>query len=460
MGPKTRQLAFDWEAAGEARPQPSQGSSPSSASATGPTRAHSLMEAVVAAPNMRRALRRVRANQGSPGSDGMTVQELPEYLKAAWPQIRQELLEGTYQPQPVRRVEIPKPSGGKRPLGIPTALDRLIQQAILQVLDPLYDPTFSPHAYGFRPGKSAHQALEQAREYVAAGKEWVVDLDLEQFFDRVNHDLLLGRLARRVGDRRLLRLIRRYLEAGVMLQGVVVERTEGTPQGGPLSPLLANILLDELDRELTQRGHSFCRYADDCNIYVRSPRAGARVMASVTRFLERKLRLKVNAAKSAVARPVERKFLGYRIWGNGVNARLDIAPATLERFKQSVRRLTRRNRGKRLADILADLRTYTDGWLAYYWRAPTPWVLGELDGWIRRRLRCYQWKQWPKPRTRWRALRQAGVDAQYLRTLAYRQYGPWRMAKTRAMSRALPNAVLKSMGFHSLQERYGALVSR
>jgi len=460
MGQKTRQLAFDWEAAGEARPRPSQGGSPPSASAHLETLAQSLMEAVVAAPNMRRALRRVRANKGSPGVDGMTVEELPEFLMAAWPRIRQELLDGTYQPQPVRRVEIPKPDGGKRQLGIPTVLDRLIQQATLQVLDPLYDPTFSPHSYGFRSGKNAHQALAQAREYVAAGREWVVDLDLEKFFDRVNHDLLMGRLAKGIGDKRLLGLLRRYLEAGVLLEGVVREREEGTPQGGPLSPLLANILLDELDRELTRRGHCFCRYADDCNIYVRSQRAGERVMASVTAFLERKLRLKVNRDKSAVARPVERKFLGYRLWGNGARVRLDIAPPTLKRFKQTVRRITRRSRGKRLTDVLAELHTYTDGWVAYYWRAPTPWVLRDLDGWIRRRLRCYQWKQWPRPRTRWRALRQAGVEARYIRRLAYRQYGPWRMAKTPAMNQVLPNAMLKAKGFHSLQERYHALASR
>jgi group II intron reverse transcriptase/maturase len=418
------------------------------------------MEAVVAAPNMRRALKRVRANQGSAGVDAMSVEELPAYLEQAWPRIRQELLGGTYRPEAVRRVEIPKPDGGVRQLGIPTVLDRLIQQAVLQVLDPLYDPTFSPYSYGFRPGKSAHQALEQAREYVSAGKEWVVDIDLEKFFDRVNHDLLMGRLARRIADKRLLRLIRRYLEAGVMLNGVVVEREEGTPQGGPLSPLLANILLDELDQELTRRGHAFCRYADDCNIYVSSQRAGERGMRTVTAFLERKLRLKVNREKSAVARPAERKFLGYRIWGNGEKARLHIAPKSLERFKQTVRRLTQRNRGKRLTDVLEELRRYTDGWLAYYHRASNSGDLRDLDGWIRRRLRCYQWKQWPRPRTRWRALRQAGVEERYIRTLAYRKYGPWRMANTTAMQRVLSSATLRGMGCHGLLERYRALASR
>jgi RNA-directed DNA polymerase len=408
MRQNPRQLAFDWGEAGEAQPGPSEGSSPSPAPDRPGTLAHGLMEAIVDAENMRRALKRVRANKGSPGGDGMTVQQLPEFLKSQWPRIRQELLEGSYQPQPVRRVEIPKPDGGKRSLGIPTALDRLIQQAILQVLDRLYDATFSPHSYGFRPGKSAHQALEQARDYVASGKEWVVDLDLEKFFDRVNHDLLMGRLAQKIGDKRLLRLIRRYLEAGVMLNGVVIEREEGTPQGGPLSPLLANILLDELDRELTRRGHSFCRYADDCNIYVQSQRAGERVMASVTRFLEQKLRLQVNREKSGVARPSQRKFLGYRILGTK-KARLGIAPKSLKRAKDTIRRITKRNRGVSLGRVLEELRTFTEGWVAYFWRARTPSVFRAVDEWIRRRLRCYQWKQWKTPRHRARELRKAGV---------------------------------------------------
>jgi RNA-directed DNA polymerase len=333
MRQNTRQLAFDWGEAGEAQPGPSGGSPPSPALNPMGTLAQSLLEAVVAADNMRQALKRVRANKGSPGTDGMTVQQLPAFLQAHWPRLKQELLDGTYRPQPVKRVEIPKPDGGVRQLGIPTVVDRLIQQAILQVLDRLYDPAFSSHSYGFRPGKSAYQALEAAREYVASGKEWVVDLDLEKFFDRVNHDLLMGRLAKRIGDKRLLRLLRRYLEAGVMINGVVVEREEGTPQGGPLSPLLANILLDELDRELERRGHCFCRYADDCNIYVQSQRGGERVMASVTRFLETKLRLKVNRDKSAVARPSQRKFLGYRILGRAEKARLGIAPKSVRRAK-------------------------------------------------------------------------------------------------------------------------------
>jgi RNA-directed DNA polymerase len=414
------------------------------------------MEQVVAADNMRRALKRVRANQGNPGVDGMTVRQLPEFLKQAWPSIRQALLEGAYQPQPVKRVEIPKPDGGVRQLGIPTVVDRLIQQALLQVLDPHYDPNFSPNSYGFRPGKSAHQALAAARSSVASGKAWVVDLDLEKFFDRVNHDVLMGRLAQRIGDRRLLRLIRRYLKAGVMLNGVVVEREEGTPQGGPLSPLLANILLDELDKELEKRGHCFCRYADDCNIYVQSQRAGERVMASVVRFLEQKLRLKVNRAKSAVARPSERKFLGFRFLGTE-KARLSIHPRSLKRAKDTIRRITKRNRGVSLGRMLEELGTFTNGWVGYFWVAHTPSVFAELDQWIRRRLRCYQWKLWKKPRNRIRQLRKAGVGPWLAAGVAYDGPGYWRVAGCPAMSRALPNRKLRDLGFHSLRERYELL---
>ena len=304
------QLACDWGAVGEARPQPIGESDAGAAPIRPGALAQTLMEEVVDAANLRQALKRVRSNKGSPGVDGMTTQELPAYLRAAWPRLREELLAGTYRPQPVKRVEIPQPGGGVRAVGIPTGVDRCIQQAILQVLSPVDDPTFSPSSYGFRPGKSAHQALEAGRAHVASGRTWVVDLDLEQFFDRVNHDVLRGRLARRIGDPRVLRVIRRYLEVGVLADGVVIERDEGTPQGGPLSPWLANILLDELDRALERRGHAFCRYADDVQIYVRSQRAGERVLASVARFLERTLRLQVNHAKSAVAWARERTFLG------------------------------------------------------------------------------------------------------------------------------------------------------
>jgi RNA-directed DNA polymerase len=458
MRQNPRQLAFDWGEAGEAQSVPSEGSPPPPAPDRAGTLAHGLMEAVVDADNMRQALKRVRANKGSPGIDGMTVQQLPAFLKGEWPRLKQALLAGTYQPEPVRRVEIPKPDGGVRQLGIPTALDRLIQQAILQVLDPLYNPTFSRFSYGFRVGKSAHEALAQARRHVASGKGWMVDLDLEKFFDRVNHDLLMGRLAQRIGDKRLLRLIRRYLEAGVLLNGVVIEREEGTPQGGPLSPLLSNVLLDELDRELERRGHCFCRYADDCNIYVRSQRAGERVLVSITGFLETKLRLKVNREKSAVARPSQRKFLGYRVLG-GAKARLSIAPQSLKRAKETIRRITKRNRGVSLARVLVELRTFTDGWVAYFWRARTPSVFRALDEWIRRRLRCYQWKLWKKPRRRARELRKAGVGPWLAYGVAFDGPGPWRVAGCPAMSRALTNAKLTQFGYHSLHERYQALAS-
>jgi RNA-directed DNA polymerase len=451
------QLAFAWGEAGEAQPGPSKGPTPTAAPERAGALTH-LMEQVVAAENMRRALKRVRANKGSPGVDGMTVQQLPEHLMTAWSGIRQTLLEGTYQPQPVKRVEIPKPDGGKRQLGIPTVVDRLIQQAILQILEPHYDPGFSPHSYGFRPGKSAHQALSRAQVHVASGKHWVVDLDLEKFFDRVNHDVLMGRLARKIGDRRVLRLIRRYLEAGILLNGVVVEREEGTPQGGPLSPLLSNILLDELDKELEKRGHSFCRYADDCNIYVQSRRAGERVMASVIRFLETRLRLRVNRAKSAVARPTERKFLGFRILGTE-KARLSIHPKSLKRAKDTIRRITKRNRGVSLARVLEQLRTFTNGWVGYFWVAHTPSVFQELDAWTRRRLRCYQWKLWKKPRHRLRQLQKAGIGPWLAAGVAYDGPGYWRVAGCPAMSRALPNAKLAELGFHSLHERYDALVT-
>ncbi len=460
MRQKTGQLAFDWEEAGEARPKPGQGSNRSSAPTREGTLAQGLMEAVVAADNMRQALKRVRGNKGSPGVDGMTVDAVVDYLKREWPRIRQELLEGSYQPQAVRRVEIPKAGGGKRQLGIPTAVDRVIQQAILQVLTPIYDPTFSPNSYGFRPGRSAHQALEAAREHVASGRGWVVDLDLEKFFDRVNHDVLMGRLAQQIGDKRLLRLIRRYLEAGVMLNGVVVEREEGTPQGGPLSPLLANALLDELDKELERRGHRFCRYADDCNIYVQSRRAGERVMASVTQFLERKLRLKVNRDKSAVAEPVTRKFLGFRIRGSGEKARLSVAPQSREKAEHTIREITARNRGKSIGSVLEELRTYTDGWVAYYWKAGTPTVFERMDRWIRRRLRCYLWKQWRTARNRARNLIRRGVAADLAWRLGYSRRGPWAASGWPALWKAITKAKLTAMGYHSPYDRYLTLASK
>jgi RNA-directed DNA polymerase len=450
----TVQLAFAWGAAGEAQSDPGGESPPGPAPTRAGALAQTLMEEVVEGANLRRALKRVRSNKGSPGMDGMTTQELSAYLREEWPRLKAELLGGTYRPQPVKRVEIPKPGGGVRALGIPTVVDRFIQQALLQVLSPVYEPTFSPSSYGFRPGKSAHQALEAGRQHVADGRTWVVDLDLEKFFDRVNHDVLLGRLAKRIGDPRVLRVIRRYLEAGVLADGVVIERHEGTPQGGPLSPLLANILLDELDRRLERRGHAFCRYADDIQIYVRSQRAGERVLAAVTRFLERTLRLPVNRAKSAVAWTRDRTFLGYRLRGKK-RPYLAVAPESVTRAKKTIRRITKRNRGVSFARVLTELRTFTDGWVGYFWRAQTPSLFKALDQWIRRRLRCYQWKLWKTPKRRLHALRAVTPPGSRPVTGG----GPWRAAGSVAVKHTLSNQTLRRLGFHSLHERYLALAA-
>jgi len=364
-----------------------------------PAPAEQVMEAVCERANCLRALKRVKANQGSPGIDGMTVGELPGYLKQHWPAIREQLLSGSYEPQPVRRVEIPKPDGGVRKLGIPTVLDRLIQQAVMQVLQRQWDATFSEHSYGFRPKRSAHQAVARAQQYVRAGHRWVVDLDLEKFFDRVNHDRLMSAVARRVRDKRLLKLIRAFLTAGVLEGGLVSPVEEGTPQGGPLSPLLSNLVLDELDRELERRGHCFARYADDCNIYVGSARAGQRVKASVTHFITRRLKLRVNEAKSAVARPGERKFLGFSI-GSGKQAQRRIAPKALRRFQLKVKQLTGRSRGVSVERTVKELSSYLRGWRSYFGFCETPSVLQGLDRWIRRRLRSLIWKQ-RKRRSSW-----------------------------------------------------------
>jgi RNA-directed DNA polymerase len=461
MRQQPRQLAFDWGETGEARPDPVEESPPEPAPDRPGTLVQTVMEEVVEAANLRRALKRVRSNKGSPGMDGMTIRELPAYLREVWPRLREELLAGTYRPQPVKRVEIPKPGGGVRALGIPTVVDRFIQQAILQVLTPVYDPTFSRSSYGFRPGKGAHQALEAGRQHVASGRIWVVDLDLEKFFDRVNHDVLLGRLAQRIGDPRVLRVIRRYLEAGVLADGVVIERHEGTPQGGPASPLLANILLDELDRELERRGHAFCRYADDVQIYVRSQRAGERVLASVARFLERRLRLTVNHAKSAVARSGERAFLGYRIRGR-TRAHLGIAPEGVKRAKATMRRITKRNRGVSFRRVVTELGAFTDGWVGYFWRARTPSTFEKLDQWIRWRLRCYLWKQWKTPQRRahaLRTLRPTRGSPQEPGLPPGTGGGPWRAAGSPALKQALSNDTLRHLGFHSLHERYLALAA-
>jgi RNA-directed DNA polymerase len=369
-----------------------------------------LMEELVERQNVLAALRRVRRNKGSPGIDGMTVDELVPHLVGNWPEIRARLLEGTYEPNAVKKVEIPKPGGGTRMLGIPTALDRLVQQCILQVLQPRFDPTFSESSYGFRPKRRAHDAVCAAQRYIQGGRRWVVDVDLEKFFDRVNHDVLMGRLEKRIADKRLLGLIRRFLTAGMMADGVVMERHEGTPQGGPLSPLLANVLLDEVDKELEERGHVFARYADDCNVYVRSKRAGEDVM-ELLRQLFTGLRLKVNEKKSAVARPWDRKFLGYSFWvAPGKEVRRRAASKSLEKMKEKVRELTDRNGGRAIEEVIADLAAYLRGWRAYFQLAQTPKIFGELEEWTRHRLRVIHLKHWKRGRTTYQALRRLGAS--------------------------------------------------
>jgi RNA-directed DNA polymerase len=448
MRQKTQlELAFPSTAAGEARSGEAAGTEAHAASAAteslavrGPS-----MEAIVERDNLRKALAQVRRNKGAPGIDGMTVDDLAAYLKDHWPAIKAQLLEGTYQPVPVRRVEIPKASGGMRPLGIPTVLDRLIQQAAMQVLQADWDPTFSEHSHGFRPGRSAQGAVRAAQDYLAAGDRYVVDLDLEKFFDRVNHDILMGLVAKRVHDRRLLRLIRGFLTAGVLAGGLVGPTDEGTPQGGPLSPLLSNLMLDVLDRELERRGHRFARYADDCNIYVRSRRAGERVMASVEQFLARCLKLKINAAKSAVDLPSRRKFLGFSFTG-GKEPRRRIAPQALARFKSRVRVLTRRTRGASLAQTIEELSRYLVGWRGYFGFCQTPSVLRGLDQWVRRRLRAIAWKQWRRGRTRFAELRRRGVGTDLAAQTAGSPHGPWRLSNSPALTIAIPNAFLDTLG--------------
>ena len=408
-----------------------------------------LMEEVCERKNCEQALARVKSNKGSAGIDGMTVEELPAYLKKHWPTIREQLLSGTYKPQPVKRVEIPKPDGGMRQLGIPTVLDRFIQQAVMQVMQGRWDPTFSEHSYGFRPGRSAHQAVTKAQQYIAAGYGWVVDLDLEKFFDRVNHDKLMAKLAQRISDKRLLKLIRAFLRAGVMEGGLVSPVDEGTPQGGPLSPLLSNIVLDELDRELERRGHRFVRYADDSNIYVRSQRAGERVMKSVSEFITRKLKLKVNEQKSAVSQPSKRKFLGFSFtWQREPKRR--IAPKAIARFKQRVRELTRRTRGIRVETMVAQLSRYLTGWRGYFRFCQTPTVLRRLEEWTRRRLRSVIWKQWKQSRVRFAELTKRGVGKDLAAQTAGSAHGPWRLSNSPALTIALPNAYFVSLGLTPL----------
>jgi RNA-directed DNA polymerase len=413
-----------------------------------PAMTEQLMEEVCDRENLQRAWKRVQGNQGSPGVDGMTVDAAKDYLREHWPSIRSQLLDGTYQPQPVKRVEIPKPDGGIRKLGVPCVVDRLIQQAVLQVLQEQWDPTFSEHSYGFRPGRSAHQAVAQAQRYVAEGYNVVVDLDLEKFFDRVNHDCLMARAAARVSDKRVLKLIRAFLTAGVMEDGLVVPVDEGTPQGGPLSPLLSNLMLDDLDKELTRRGLRFCRYADDCNIYVRSQRAGERVMASVSRFLTTKLRLTVNETKSAVARPEERKFLGFSISNDGSERR--IAPKALDTFKTRVRETTGRTRGLSLTQIIEELSPYLLGWRGYFGFCQTPRVLANLEAWTRRRLRSYLWRQWGNGHNRFNELRRRGVSQFRAAVAAGSPTGFWRMSGHPAVQAALRNHYFDSIGLPRL----------
>jgi len=416
-----------------------------------PASTNRLMEEVCERENLKEALRRVRANKGSAGVDGMTVGGITDYLKQHWPAIREQLLNGTYEPRPVRRVEIPKPDGGVRKLGIPTVLDRLIQQAVMQVLQRRWDRTFSESSYGFRPGRSAQQAVAKAQQYIAEGHSWCVDLDLEKFFDRVNHDKLMGQIAKRVGDKRLLKLIRAFLNAGVMENGLVSPSVEGTPQGGPLSPLLSNLVLDELDRELERRGHRFVRYADDCNIYVRSERAGQRVMESITQFITQKLRLKVNEAKSAVARPQERKFLGFS-FSAGPEVKRVIAPKALDRFKRRIREITRRAKGVSMKTTIEELAPYMRGWRGYFGFCETPEVLIGLTRWVRLRLRAAMWRQWKTQRRRREALMELGVRSRLASNTAGSGLGPWYLAKAKALSVGLSNAYFKSLVLPSLFE--------
>ncbi len=408
-----------------------------------------LMDVVCERGNLMLAYQRVVENKGAAGVDGIGCAEFKDHLKQHWPTIRARLLAGSYIPSPVRRVDIPKPQGGVRTLGIPTLTDRLIQQALHQVLSPIFEADFSESSYGFRPGRNAHQAVKAARQYVAEGRRIVVDIDLEKFFDRVNHDLLMEKLSKKIGDGRVLSLIRRYLEAGMMADGMISPRTEGTPQGGPLSPLLSNILLTELDRELERRGHAFCRYADDCNIYVRSQQAGERVMASLTRFLADALKLTVNTTKSAVAQPWKRKFLGYSLtWHKA--PKLKIAPTSLKRLEGKIRGVLKGARGRSLTSVIAELNLILDGWMAYFRLTETKKALEELDGWLRHKLRCILWRQWKRPYTRARNLMKAGLTEERAWRSACNQRGPWWNGGASHMNHAFPKSFFDRLGLVSL----------
>jgi len=419
------------------------------------TGTETLLEQMLERSNMLQALKKVEENDGAPGVDGMETKDLRPYLREHWERIRSEILAETYRPLPVRRVEIPKPDGGGvRLLGIPASLDRLLQQALSLILTPIFDPGFSESSYGFRKDRSAHDAIRAAQGFIREGYKWVVDMDLAQFFDRVNHDILMARVARKVLDKRILRLIRRYLESGVMLNGVKVRTEEGTPQGGPLSPLLANILLDDLDKELEKRGHRFARYADDCNIYVQSKRAGERVMQSVREIVENRLKLKVNEAKSAVDRPWRRKFLGFSFLA-GKEARIRLAPKTVKRFKDRIRELTSRSRSMTMVERIKRLNDYLVGWFGYFGRAQTKSIFGELDEWLRRRLRQILWKQWKRSATRCRELRRLGLNERAAREIAGTRKGYWRTAATPHLHKALGLAYWRGQGLVELKERHG-----
>ncbi len=445
MPQKTMQMELPFESRGEASSVERRAEVSTATSGNGRPGASGLMELVIERRNLQSALRRVKQNKGSAGIDAMTVGELPDYLRENWPRIREQLLASTYQPLPVKRVAIPKPGGGERELGIPTVLDRFIQQALLQVLQPRWDPTFSEHSHGFRPGRSAHGAVREAQRYVQQGRRWVVDVDLSKFFDRVNHDILMGKLAHRIADKRVLGLIRRYLNAGIMANGVVVERHDGTPQGGPLSPLLANVLLDEVDKELEKRGHAFARYADDCNVYVQSKRAGERVMAALQQMYSR-LRLQINEQKSAVARASERKFLGFSFWvAPGRSIRCKVAKPALQAMKERVRHITRRSAGRSLAQVCAGLTVYLRGWKNYFRLAETPKIFAQLDEWIRHRLRALQLKQWKRGTTIFRELTARGLS----RDVAVRVAGNarrWWKNSAKAIHIALPNKLFDQLG--------------
>jgi len=417
-----------------------------------------VMSAVVDRPNMQRAYARVLRNKGAPGVDGMKVGDLKDYLKAHWPTHKQELLDGTYQPLPVRKVEIPKSGGGKRQLGIPTVLDRFIQQALHQVLSPVFEPGFSESSYGFRPGRNAGQAVQQARDYVEAGHRWVVDIDLEAFFDRVNHDMLMARVARQVKDKRVLKLIRAYLESGVCEGGLVTTRREGTPQGGPLSPLLSNILLTDLDRELEKREHKFCRYADDCNIYVKSEKAGQRVLESITLYLEKKLKLRVNREKSGVGHPWQRKFLGYTVCNRKWNVRLKVAPKAIMRLRGDLKAVFRRGRGQALRRVIEALNLKLRGWMNYFRHIGVKRILQELDGWVRRHLRKILWLQWKRPFTRAKNLMRLGLDEQRAWNSAQNGRGPWWNAGASHLNQALPKKLFDRIGLVSLMDYYHQLI--